>query len=66
MNCSYICHLSTPQDLIETIMTLQTTVDQQKQKIGDMEEYLENLLVRVMENKPTLLQSPYVSVHPIK
>lgn len=54
------------KDLIEMIMTLQLTVDSQKQKMSDMEDYIDNLLVRVMENKPTLLQSPYVTARPIK
>jgi Rab11 family-interacting protein 1/2/5 len=42
-------------------MVLQSQVNTQKQKLSDMEDYIDNLLVRVMENKPTLLQSPYVS-----
>ncbi|CAG7827069.1 unnamed protein product [Allacma fusca] len=54
------------EDLIEMVLSLQSTVDYQKQKMNDMEDYIDNLIVRVMENKPTLLQSPFVGVRPMK
>lgn len=53
------------EDLIEMIMKQQNTLEYQKQKLNDMEDYIDNLLVRVMENKPTLLQTPYVTHRPM-
>ncbi|CAL8104819.1 unnamed protein product [Orchesella dallaii] len=54
------------EDLIELIMKQQTTLEYQKHKLNDMEDYIDNLLVRVMEVKPTLLQTPYVTNRPMK
>jgi len=53
-------------DLIETITSLQTAVEQQKTRLSEMESYIDNLLVRVMETKPTILQSQYANCRPIK
>jgi len=48
------------------ILNLEANVNHKKTKMSDMEDYIDNLLVRIMEAKPTLLQSPFVSVRPIK
>jgi hypothetical protein len=44
-------------DLIETVTKLQSEVDEQKQRMKEMSDYIDNLLVRIMEVKPTILQS---------
>jgi hypothetical protein len=47
----------TRDDLIETVTKLQSEIEEQRQKMIEMEDYIDNLLVRVMEVKPTILQS---------
>ncbi|PNF22192.1 hypothetical protein B7P43_G04937 [Cryptotermes secundus] len=49
------------EDLIEMICSLQASVDHQSKKLKDLEDYLDNLLLRVMETTPRILQNPYVS-----
>lgn len=48
------------QDLIDMIIQLQNNLrDESKQK-ADLEEYLDRLLLRVMEQSPKILQTPYI------
>lgn len=54
------------QDLIEIIINQQASVEYQKQKLSDMEDYIDNLVARVIETHPTLLQSPFVTRHTLK
>lgn len=49
------------EDLIEMICSLQASVDHQSKKLKDLEDYLDNLLLRVMETTPRILQNPYVT-----
>lgn len=53
------------EDLIEMIVTLQSTVDLQGRKVCDLEDYIDNLLIRVLEVAPVLLkkESPVISKH---
>lgn len=44
------------EELIAIIVNLQGTVDQQRKKISDMEEYIDKLLLRVLDNMPSLLR----------
>jgi hypothetical protein len=50
-----------PKDLIEIICSLQVSMEHQSRKMQDLEDYLDTLLLRVMETTPRLLQNPYVS-----
>lgn len=38
---------------------MESEIYSQKIKIKEMEDYLDNLLLRVMETQPKLLQNPY-------
>ncbi|XP_021931921.1 rab11 family-interacting protein 1 isoform X2 [Zootermopsis nevadensis] len=49
------------EDLIETVCSLQASLEHQSRKLKDLEDYLDNLLLRVMETTPRILQNPYVS-----
>lgn len=40
---------------------MENEVRIQKMKMKEMEDYLDNLLLRVMETQPKLLQNPYRS-----
>eukprot|EP00092_Neocalanus_flemingeri_P003034 GFUD01003243.1.p1 GENE.GFUD01003243.1~~GFUD01003243.1.p1 ORF type:complete len:560 (+),score=162.20 GFUD01003243.1:269-1948(+) len=55
----------TREDLIEMVVALQNTVDLQDRKVCDLEDYIDNLLIRVLEVAPVLLKkdSPLVSKH---
>ena len=50
------------------VMVLQTTADLQSRKICDLEDYIDNLLIRVLEVAPVLLKkdSPLVNKHVIR
>jgi len=39
----------TREDLIEMVVGLQGQVDQQGRKIGDLEDYIDNMLIRILE-----------------
>uniref|UniRef100_A0A0K8TMX5 Protein kinase c conserved region 2 n=1 Tax=Tabanus bromius TaxID=304241 RepID=A0A0K8TMX5_TABBR len=39
--------------------TLESEVSMQRQRVKELEDYLDNLLVRVMETHPKILQNPY-------
>lgn len=48
------------QELIDMIIQLQSNLrDETKQK-AELEEYLDRLLLRVMETSPKILQTPYI------
>jgi len=49
------------EDLIEMVCTLEASVEHQSKKLKDLEDYLDNLLLRVMETTPRILQNPYVT-----
>lgn len=49
------------QDLIFTLYTTQNDLEKQKKKLKDLEDYLDDLLLRVMETTPRILQNPYVT-----
>lgn len=42
-------------------VNLQSELDSQKKKLKDLEDYLDDLLLRVMETQPKILQNPYVN-----
>ncbi|KAG6452359.1 rab11 family-interacting protein 2 [Manduca sexta] len=48
------------EDLIILIYSLQKDVESEKKKNKDLENYLDELLLRVMETTPRILQNPYV------
>jgi hypothetical protein len=50
-----------PKDLIEIICSLQISMEHQSRRLQDLEDYLDTLLLRVMETTPRILQNPYVS-----
>jgi hypothetical protein len=49
------------KDLIEIICSLQVSMEHQTRRLQDLEDYLDTLLLRVMETTPRILQNPYVS-----
>lgn len=48
-------------DLIEMLAELQSEVEQQAVREKEMKDYLEDLLLRVMETSPWVLQKPFMS-----
>ncbi|CAG9796691.1 unnamed protein product [Diatraea saccharalis] len=48
------------EDLIVMIYNLQKDAESEKKKNKDLENYLDELLLRVMETTPRILQNPYV------
>jgi len=48
----------TREDLIELVVGLQGQVDHQGRKIGDLEDYIDNMLIRILEVAPILLKKP--------
>lgn len=56
--------------LLQEIMTvsyqLENEVKYQKQRVKELEDYLDNLLLRVMETHPKILQSPYTKLNATK
>lgn len=51
----------TREDLILNVCELQNELDRNKKKLKDLEDYLDDLLLRVMETTPRILQNPYVN-----
>ena len=47
------------QDLIRMAYTQKSQLEKKEAYIKEMESYLDNLLVRVIETSPTILQNPY-------
>ncbi|CAH4031031.1 rab11 family-interacting protein 1 [Pieris brassicae] len=54
------CDGMSREDLILMIYNLQKDVESEKKKNKDLENYLDDLLLRVMETTPRILQNPYV------
>ena len=57
----------TREDLIEMLVNVQKTVDLQGKKIIDLEDYIDSLLIKILDNAPILLKqdSPIISKHSI-
>jgi len=49
----------TREDLIEQVIDLQAKLSKEQKRQRDLEDYLDNLLLRVMETSPRILQNPY-------
>lgn len=47
----------THEELITLVVKQQTDLSRKDAKIMELEEYIDKLLVRVIEEKPTILQS---------
>merc|ERR1719150_2381467 len=47
----------TREDLIEMLVRLQGTVECQGKKVADLEDYIDTLLIRVMDTAPVLLEN---------
>ena len=57
----------TREDLIEMVVSLQNTVDTQGKKVIDLEDYIDNLLIKILDVAPILLKqdSPITNKHSI-
>lgn len=51
----------TREDLILTLCDTQNDLEKHKKKLKELEDYLDELLLRVMETTPRILQNPYVN-----
>lgn len=51
----------TREDLIQLILDLQNRLAKEQKKQRDLEDYLDELLLRVMETSPRILQNPYIN-----
>lgn len=49
------------EDLIELVVELESKLNAKNNQQKDLEDYLDNLLLRVMETSPRILQNPYIS-----
>ncbi|XP_055302622.1 rab11 family-interacting protein 2 [Sitodiplosis mosellana] len=54
------------EEMILLANTLENEVKLQKNKMKEMEDYLDNLLLRVMETHPKILQNPYRTQSSVK
>ena len=54
----------TREDLIELVVGLQANAETQGKKLKDLEDYLDGLLIRVMETAPVLLQKDTLTTKP--
>ena len=54
------------QDLIEMVVRLQAQVEDEGKKVADMEEYIDSLLVKIIENSPILLERNIMTCKPGK
>ena len=52
------------EDLIELVVGLQANAESQGKKLKDLEDYLDGLLIRVMETAPVLLQKDVLTTKP--
>ena len=52
------------QDLIEMVVKLQGQVEDHGKRVGDMEEYIDTLVVKIMENTPILLEKNIMTCKP--
>ena len=57
----------TREDLIEMVVDLKKELDGQGKKIVDLEDYIDNLLIKILDVAPILLKqdSPMMSKHHI-
>lgn len=51
----------TREDLILLLNDTHSDLEHNKKKLKDLEDYLDELLLRVMETQPKILQNPYVN-----
>ncbi|XP_055525409.1 rab11 family-interacting protein 5 [Wyeomyia smithii] len=56
----------TREDMMKIAHNLENEVHYQKQKVKELEDYLDSLLLKVMECHPKILQNPYQKAHPTK
>uniref|UniRef100_A0A182N055 Uncharacterized protein n=1 Tax=Anopheles dirus TaxID=7168 RepID=A0A182N055_9DIPT len=56
----------TREEVIRIAHTLEGEVHYQKQKVKELEDYLDSLLLKVMECHPKILQNPYQKAAPTK
>ncbi|XP_053678091.1 rab11 family-interacting protein 5 [Anopheles nili] len=54
------------EEVIKIAHTLESEVHYQKQKVKELEDYLDSLLLKVMECHPKILQNPYQKATPTK
>ncbi|XP_055632665.1 rab11 family-interacting protein 1 isoform X2 [Toxorhynchites rutilus septentrionalis] len=56
----------TREDMMKIAHNLENEVHYQKQKVKELEDYLDSLLLKVMECHPRILQNPYQKGNPTK
>ncbi|EAT43300.1 AAEL005271-PA [Aedes aegypti] len=56
----------TREDMMKIAHNLENEVSYQKQKVKELEDYLDSLLLKVMECQPRILQNPYQKANPTK
>jgi len=56
----------TREDLIEMVIRLQASVEEQGKKAADLEDYVDSLLIKVMEASPVLLEKNLLISKPSK
>lgn len=49
------------EDLVEMVEQLRNNLNKAQKERKDLEEYIDNLLLRIMEHSPNILQNPYAS-----
>ncbi|XP_049537749.1 rab11 family-interacting protein 1 [Anopheles darlingi] len=54
------------EDMVRVVQGLENEVYSQKQKVKELEDYLDSLLLKVMECHPKILQNPYQKANPTK
>ncbi|GAB0100873.1 rab11 family-interacting protein 1 [Sergentomyia squamirostris] len=54
------------EEMMNLAHYLENEVKHQKQRVKELEDYLDNLLLRVMETQPKILQNPYTKISPTK
>lgn len=63
-NCNFFLlskcvFIKTLQDIIELALQLQGQITEKNKRLTDLEDYIDALLLRVIECSPRLLQNPY-------
>ena len=48
------------------VVTLQASVEEQGKKVADLEDYVDNMMIKVMEASPVLLEKNVISYKPSK
>lgn len=54
------------EDLLEMIVNLQASIEKNARHTRDLEDYIDGLLLRVMETTPNLLQAPITKAKKLK